>query len=104
MTFVRPILWTSFGVILGVSLVLVGGQLRAQQITTDGDQRLFLTPAFTSAAPITINTASGRVRHMAPRLQAFFVRDTKSDGCWLATLGSEGQFASVAVAPTAACQ
>ena len=104
MTFVRPILWTSFGVIIGVLLVLAGGQLRAQQIVSDGEQRLFLTPAFTSSAPVTINTASGPVRHIAPRLQAFFVKDTKSDGCWLATLGSDGHFTSVAVAPTAACQ
>jgi hypothetical protein len=102
--FFSPVLWTTLGALIAVAAMLAGGRVHGQQQASDGELRLVLTPAITSAAPIRMTTPSGPVVITQPALKAFFVRDTKSQGCWIAALGSDGQFASIAVAPPSACQ
>ena len=88
MKLLKPVLWTLFGVILGVAGRFSPSPVQAQTATPQPvEKRLVVKPA------------------TSPQwLRMYFVSDPKSGGCWLASHSTEGgAFASMAVAPPSAC-
>jgi len=88
MKIMKPVLWTVFGVLLGVSVRFSTGHVQAQEPAPQPvEKRLVVKPA----------TAPQWVR-------MYFVSDPKSGGCWLASYTpNDSSFASMAVAPPSAC-
>ena len=88
MKLMKPFLWTVFGVILGLVATLSTGHVQAQSTSpVQAEQRLVVT-AVTGPRWVTM----------------YFVHDPKSNGCWIASYESNAvAFASIAVAPPAAC-
>lgn len=73
--------------------------------SSDGiGRRLSATLTFASPAPYRMPASDvGVVVHTLPKLDGIFIRDSKSEGCWLAaTVGEEGY--SLAVLPPEACR
>jgi hypothetical protein len=98
--FVTPCLWVLLGSSIGAGAVLTSGRVQAQQPTNVDAARIVITPA---------SRATGRWVHAdnsawiegPPPIQ--FIKDTKSGGCWIGSIGDNGVFVSIAVAPPAAC-
>ena len=88
MKFLKPVLWTLFGVMLGVVGRFSSSHIQAQEAAPKPvEKRLVVKPA------------SG-----PDWLRMYFVSDPKSGGCWVASHNpNAASFASMAVAPPSAC-
>ena len=85
MKLIKPVLWTMFGVVIGVTAILSTGHVQAQQ--SQPAPRLTIT--------------FGEVGPNWGRLA--FIKDSKSPGCWVASTNPNGGFQAIAVAPPMAC-
>jgi hypothetical protein len=89
MRFIKPVLWTVFGVVIGAAAVLSADRVQAES-----------QPAFFKNDRLTITFAD--IATNWGRLA--FIKDTKSPGCWVASANSNGGgFQAIAVAPPMAC-
>jgi hypothetical protein len=87
-------LWFVLGISIGAGAVLTDSHVQAQQQTGVGIARLVMTPA---------SGAIGQRIHAGwPPIN--FIKDTKSGGCWIGSIGENGFYVSIAVAPPAACE
>ena len=94
-------LWIALGITIGAGAVLTNSRVQAQQQTSIGASRIVITPA---------SGAIGRWVHTDPSTwvegppPVKFIKDTKSGGCWIGSIGDNGVFVSLAVAPPSACE
>jgi hypothetical protein len=91
-TKLKPVLWMLSGVVLGSSATALAFPDQAPtrfplQVTQPAGKSMRVTSVFVG------HVSAGDV---------YFVRDTKSGGCWLATV--LGEQSAVAVAPKEACE
>jgi hypothetical protein len=99
--FVTPVLWVVLGFSIGAGAVLTTGSVHAQQQAGVGAGRIVITPASGVAGRWVQGSPSTWVEGPPP---IKFIKDTKSDGCWIGNIGDNGVFVSIAVAPPAACE
>lgn len=88
MKLMKPVLWTTFGVMLGLAARFLPSPVQAQSTPAEQpEQRLVVTPV------------------ASPRwLRMYIVHDPKTNGCWLASHAVDANaFASMAVAPLTMC-
>ena len=88
MKLIKPVLWTMFGVLLGLVARFSTGHVQAQ-----------------SAAPQEVEPRLVVTSVTGPRwVRMYVVYDTKSNGCWIASHdASNTAFSAMAVAPPSAC-
>lgn len=97
------------GVGLGVGAMRASGRLEAQerrdlrsQLLTQPEARLVTIPAPRGRARLEGSGPTERLVPPEPGL--VFLKDVKTDGCWLASLGERNEAVALAVAPADACR
>ncbi len=94
MTKLKPILWMLSGVVLGCSATALA--LPEQKV---------VGPVFSMPMPPSPSQPMRMTSVFAGHVRAgdvYFVKDTKSSGCWISTVN--GEQSAVAVAPKEACE
>ena len=86
MRIIKPILWTVFGMVIGVTATVTASRVEAQQ--KPPAERIRVSP-YTGAD----RSGLGGV---------YFVKDIKSGGCWIGAMDST-HWTTLAVAPATAC-
>ena len=86
MKLIKPVLWTVFGVVVGIVVTITAQQVQAQAEPVIRSERISIR----SAPEPNIGRLS-------------FVKDARSGGCWIASGDGKGSFSGVAVAPPTAC-
>jgi hypothetical protein len=84
MRFIKPVLWTVLGVVIGASASLAASRVQAQQKPADR---------------IQVNFAGA---DRSGNYGIYFVKDKKSGGCWIGTRDGSN-WTGLAVAPNTAC-
>lgn len=87
MKLIKPVLWTVLGVVIGVTATVSSSRVQAQQ-----------TPP---AERIRVSPYIGADRSGLGGL--YFVKDSKSGGCWIGAKDST-YWTAIAVAPATACE
>ena len=101
------------GVVFGVCLAVVGTRLQAsqgqdynammrRQLQDQPATRLIEIPAPRGQSRLEGVGQTERVIMAPPAM--VFLKDVKSDGCWLAYMGNQNEPVALAVAPAEACQ
>jgi hypothetical protein len=82
--------------------VFLSARERPQQ-RESGEPRLISIPA-SRGIPRRDTGPAGSRQLIQPPPPLVFLKDTRSDGCWLASLGEHGEAISLATAPADACR
>ena len=97
---VTPVLGIVLGISVGAGAVATSGRLQAQQ-TSVGAARIVITPA-SEVKGRWVNDTTKTWIEGPPPLK--FIKDAKSGGCWIGSIGDNGIFVAIAVAPPVACE
>ena len=87
MKLIKPVLWTMFGAVIGVTAAVTSSRVEAQQKPLA--ERIHISP-YTGA------DRSGMYG-------VYFVKDSKSGGCWIGAKDGTN-WTTLAVAPATACE
>jgi hypothetical protein len=97
------------GIGFGVGIMLASERLQAQQrpdqrplMENQAEVRLVMIPAPRGKA--RLEGFGPTERFVQPDPPLVFLKDTKSEGCWLASLGDRNEAVALAVAPSDACR
>jgi hypothetical protein len=107
MRWIAPAVALAVGVVVGVGAMLAARTVEAQQFGTMQEENFRL---LTIPAPRAVSRPDARFVGTSARTlvqsgpSPVFLKDRKTEGCWLAGLGERNEVVALAVAPAAACQ